>query len=84
MRQPRSTHSCMTAQIRSSPERTSSSVRQVSSLASMTWLIGSPVSRQRASSSAPVVNGYRTGVASGTIRCCPVSSSSSTKPPPTE
>ena len=35
-RMPRSTHSCITAQMCSSPARTSSSVRQASSLASMT------------------------------------------------
>ena len=42
---PRSTHSCITAQMCSRPARTSASVRQDSSLASMTSLIGSPVSR---------------------------------------
>ena len=41
-RQPCSTHSCMTDQIRSRPSRISCSVRQDSSLASITSLIGSP------------------------------------------
>jgi hypothetical protein len=42
--QPRSTHSCITLQIRSRPARTSLSLRRDSSLASITLLIGRLVS----------------------------------------
>ena len=47
-RMPRSTHSCMTDQMCSRPVRTSSSVRQDSSLASISSLMRSPVCRVRA------------------------------------
>ena len=46
--------------------------------------IGSPVASVWASSSAPVRNGYATGVSSTLIRSAPVAVSSTTKPPPTE
>ena len=58
--------------------------RRTSSLAIITPLIGSPVRLVCASSSAPELNGYGTGVASATICGSPASSSPSTKPPPTE
>ena len=77
-------HSCITCHRCSSPSRTSASVRHDSSLAIMTPLIGRPVSAHRASSWSPVVNGYVTGVWSGTMTFSPTSSSSSTNPPPTE
>ena len=82
--QPRRTHSCMTCQIASSPALTSASGRLTHSLAIITPLMGSPVRWVWASSSAPLRKGSGTGVASGTIRGAPASSSPSTKPPPTE
>ncbi len=74
----------MTSQIRSKPARISSALRHACSLASMMPLIGSPVARQCASSSAPEVKGYSTGVVSGVMRSSPAAVSSTTKPPPTE
>ena len=57
LRHPLSTHSCMTSQRWSRPERTSASVRHDSSLAIITPLIDSPDSAQRSRSWLPVVNG---------------------------
>ena len=82
--QPLSTHSRITRQISSSPPRTSASLRQDSSLASITSLIDRPVSEVTVSSSAPVRNGCRTRVVSALIRSAPAAASSTTNPPPTE
>jgi hypothetical protein len=55
--QPRCTHSCMTAQIRSSPPSTSALSRRASSLASISLLMGRLVRAAYPSSSAPLPNG---------------------------
>src|SRR5262249_40203218 len=81
---PASAHSCITCQIRSRPARISASSLRAFSLASITPLIGRPVFPVWASSSAPVPNGYGTGVASASIRGAPSESSPRTKPPPME
>jgi hypothetical protein len=74
----------MTDQICSSPARICSSLRSTSSFCSITQLIDRPVARVWASSSAPVRNGYGTGVVSATTAGRPASSSPRTNPPPTE
>ena len=84
VRQPCSTHSCITRQILSSPARTSASGRRAHSLASITWLIFRSWSLQICSSSIPVRKGHGTGVGSGCKVGSPEPSSSSTKPPPME
>ena len=83
---PRFTHSCITDQMCSSPERISSSLRRVSSLASITSLMLSPVTRVRRSNSSTVLNGCGTARAlSSAEMCeCSISSWSRTNPPPTE
>ena len=81
---PRATHSCITRQMSSNPARTSASLRQDSSLASITALIDRPVPVVTPSSSAPVEKGCRTAVVSGVIRSAPAAASSTTNPPPTE
>ena len=55
----------------SRPARTSASVRQAVSLASITPLMGRPDSAQRTSSSSPEVNGYGSTVSSALIRSAP-------------
>jgi hypothetical protein len=54
---PAAAHSAMTDQIRSRPALIAASSLRTSSLASMTPLIGRPLSSVRVSSSAPLANG---------------------------
>ena len=57
-RTPFCTHSCITAQMSSRPARTSASLRHACSLASITPLIGSPVSAQLGEQLGAGRNGY--------------------------
>ncbi|MCY1384269.1 hypothetical protein D9M69_725050 [compost metagenome] len=81
---PRFTQACITAQIRSSPERTAAASRQASSLCHISCAMLSPLSAQRCSSSSPLVKGYGKTVASGTSAGSPASLWLITKPPPME
>ncbi len=88
VRQPRTTHSCITFQIFIRPACTSSSVRQWRSLrriSSAMLILCSAVSRSK---SSPLWNGKGSTVVSGAMVFCFVpsaaTSSLTTKPPPTE
>jgi hypothetical protein len=81
---PRATQSCIACHSSRRPARTSSSLRQARSFASISCEIDRPERVQCASSSSPLANGCATGVVSATMRSSAASSWLTTKPPPTE